>query len=283
MPSFTLLAQALVSGLLAGGLYGLLGLGLSLSWGLLRLVNIAYFALAFLGAYITYQFGSVLNLNLSVALLVILPTFFVFGIGLHWLFKRFAVGEFGSLLVTFGVAVLIESMIQWLWTADFRRFETPYGSASFKIGPIFVPSLELAAFATASVLAIGTWLWLSRTYVGKALRASAEDPQMAAAFGINHRSQSYLLSGLCASYAGVAGIFIALISTLAPAQIWSWLGVVFAVVIIGRLGNPIGALIAGVVIGACEGLAMALLSPAWAPVVSFSLLIGILLWQPKWL
>jgi branched-chain amino acid transport system permease protein len=283
MPSSTLLFQALVSGLLAGGLYGLLGLGLSLSWGLLRLVNIAYFALAFLGAYITYQFGSVLHLNLAASLLVIVPSFFAFGVALHWVFKRFRVGEFGSLLVTFGVAVLVESMIQWLWTADLRRFETPYGSASLRVGSIYVPLLELAAFATAALLATATWLWLSRTYVGKALRASAEDHEMAAAFGVNHRSQSYLLSGICAAYSGIAGIFIALISTLAPAQIWSWLGVVFAVVIIGRLGSPLGALTAGVFVGACEGLAMAVLSPAWAPMVSFSILVGILLWQPKWL
>jgi branched-chain amino acid transport system permease protein len=283
MPSFTLLGQALVSGLLAGGLYGLLGLGLSLSWGLLRLVNLAHFALAFLGAYLTYQLGNELHLNIALALVLILPTFFAFGVGLHWLFKRFHVTEFGSLLVTFGVAVLIESLIQWFWTADFRRFETPYGSASFKVGPIFVPLLELGAFATASVLAGATWLWLTRTYVGKALRASAEDAEIAAAFGVNHRAQSYILSGLCSSYAGVAGVFIALISTLAPSQIWAWLGVVFAVVIIGRLGNPLGALIAGVLIGACEGLAMAILSPAWAPMVSFSILIVILLWQPRWL
>ena len=283
MPSFTLLGQALVSGLLAGGLYGLLGLGLSLSWGLLRLVNLAHFALAFLGAYLTFQLGNVLHLNIAVALVLIVPTFFAFGVGLHWLFKRFSVTEFGSLLVTFGVAVIIESLIQWFWTADFRRFETPYGSASFKVGPIYVPLLELAAFATAAVLAGFTWLWLTRTYVGKALRASAEDAQIAAAFGVNHRAQSYLLSGLWSSYAGVAGVFIALISTLAPSQIWAWLGVVFAVVIIGRLGNPLGALIAGVLIGACEGLAMAVLSPAWAPMVSFSILVVILLWQPKWL
>lgn len=283
MPSFTLIGQALLSGLLAGGLYGLLGLGLSLSWGLLRLVNIAHFALAFLGAYVTYQIGNVLHLNVAVSLLVILPCFFAFGMGLHWLFKRFGVGEFGSLLVTFGVAVLIETLIQWFWTADFRRFETPYASASFRVGPIFVPALELAAFTAAAVLAGATWLWLNRTYVGKALRASAEDEQVAAAFGVDHRRLSYVLSGLCAACAGVAGVFIALISTLAPSQIWAWLGVVFAVVIIGRLGNPLGAFVAGVLIGACEGLAMAVLSPAWAPIVSFSILIVILLWQPKWL
>lgn len=283
MPSLTLLSQALLSGLLAGGLYGLLGLGLSLSWGLLRLVNIAHFALAFLGAYIAYQLGNVAHLNIAISLLLILPSFFAFGVALHWLFKRYHVNEFGSLLVTFGVAVLIESLIQYFWTADFRRFESPWGTSSIRVGPIFVPVLELAAFATATLLAVATWLWLNRTYAGKALRASAQDEQIAAAFGVNHRALSFLLSGLCAAYAGVAGVFIALISTLAPSQIWAWLGVVFAVVIIGRLGNPIGALIAGVLIGACEGLAMAIFSPAWAPLVSFSILIIMLLWQPRWL
>ena len=283
MPSLTLLSQALLSGLLAGGLYGLLGLGLSLSWGLLRLVNIAHFALAFLGAYIAYQLGNVAHLNIAISLLLIVRGFFACGVGLHWLFKRYHVNEFGSLLVTFGVAVLIESLIQYFWTADFRRFESHWSTSSIRVGPIFVPVLELAAFATAALLAVATWLWLNRTYAGKALRASAQDEQIAAAFGVNHRALSFLLSGLCAAYAGVAGVFIALISTLAPSQIWAWLGVVFAVVIIGRLGNPIGALIAGVLIGACEGLAMAIFSPAWAPLVSFSILIIMLLWQPRWL
>ena len=92
-----------------------------------------------------------------------------------------------------------------------------------------------------------------------------------------------LALGIGAAYAGVAGTFIALIATLAPAQIWAYLGVVFAVVIIGRLGNPLGALLAGMLIGASESLAMAVLSPAWAPVVSFSVLIVILLWDPDWL
>ena len=97
------------------------------------------------------------------------------------------------------------------------------------------------------------------------------------------RSSPISCPGIGAAYAGVAGTFIALIATLAPAQIWAYLGVVFAVVIIGRLGNPLGALLAGMLIGASESLAMAVLSPAWAPVVSFSVLIVILLWDPDWL
>jgi len=280
MPSATLLGQSVVSGLLAGGLYGLLALGLSLSWGLLRLVNLTHFALALLGAYLTYQLGHVLHVPPWLAAAAIVPAFFALGVALHAVFAYFRVAEFASLLVTFGLAVILESMIQWFWTADYRRYETAYATASIRVGPLFVPTLELLACLTAAVLAFATWAWLRWSYVGKALRASAEDPAMAAAFGVNHRAQAFLLSGVSAAYAGIAGVYIALIATLAPSQIWAWLGVVFAVVIIGGLANPIGALLAGFLIGVSESLTMAVVTPAWAPLVSFSILIVILVVRP---
>jgi branched-chain amino acid transport system permease protein len=280
MPSLTLLGQSVISGLLAGGLYSLLALGLSLSWGLLRLVNLGHFALAFLGAYLTYHFGAVFRLDPWLSVLIIVPLFFALGVGLHVVFVRFGVTEFTSLLVTFGVTVIVESIIQWVWTADFRRYETAYATASTRVGPLFVPTLELFACLTAAVLAFATWAWLRFTYVGKALRAAAEDPAMAAAFGVNHRAQAFVLSGVSAAYAGVAGGYIALISTLAPSQIWAWLGVVFAVVIIGGLARPVGALLAGLLIGVSESVTMAVVTPAWAPLVSFSVLIGLLVLRP---
>ena len=280
MPSLTLLGQALVSGLLAGGLYGLLALGLSLSWGLLRLVNLSHFALALLGAYLTYQLGTAFHLAPWVAAAAIVPAFFALGVGLHVVFTYFRVSEFTSLLVTFGLTVILEALIQWFWTADFRRYETPYATASLRAGPFYIPALELAACLTATALALATWAWLRFTYVGKALRAAAEDRDIAAAFGVNHRAQALLLSGVSAAYAGIAGTFIALISTLAPSQIWGWVGVVFAVTIIGGLANPVGALLAGLLIGASESLTMALLTPAWAPLVSFSVLILLLIARP---
>src|SRR5687767_13539101 len=132
MPSITLLGQAVVSGLLAGGLYGLLALGLSLSWGLLRLVNLAHFALALLGAYLTYQLGHVFHVAPWIAVALIVPAFFAVGVALHAVFARFRVSEFTSLLVTFGLAVILESLIQWFWTADYRRYETPYASTSIR-------------------------------------------------------------------------------------------------------------------------------------------------------
>src|SRR5437667_13891 len=175
LPSLTLLGQSLLSGIFIGALYGLLGLGLSLSWGMLRQINLAHFALA----------------------------------------------------------------------------------------------LSLAA-----------WAWLRHTYTGKAMRAIAEDAPIAAAFGVDVRRLSLLLSGLSAAFAGVAGLCLALSYTLAPGQIYAWLGVVFAAVMLGGLGNPLGPLVAGIVIGVSEALTMAFTTPAWAPLVSFSLLIVVLLARP---
>jgi branched-chain amino acid transport system permease protein len=283
MPSVTLLGQALISGVLAGGMYGLLAMGLSLSWGLLRLVNLSHFALAFLSAYVVYELGTKYGMAPWWSAALVVPLMFVVGASQYWLFDRFRVNELASLLITFSFAVIVEAGIQIYWTADYRRFETHYSTLSIKAGPFFVPVLELTLCVVASMLAWGTWMWLRKTYVGKGLRAAAEDADIAAAYGVDHKKLAYLLSGIGAAYAGVAGTFIALIATLAPAQIWAWLGVVFAVVIIGRLGNPLGALLAGMLIGASESLAMAVLSPAWAPVVSFSVLIVILLWDPEWL
>jgi len=283
LPSLTLLGQSLVSGVLVGGLYGLLALGLSLGWGLLRLVNLGHFGLAILGAYLTWWLGTVHHLEPWFSVLAIVPGFFALGVALHWVFWRFRVTELASMLITFGLAVVIESVIQWIWTADFRRFETSYGSDSFQIGSLYVPVLDFVMCASAILFAFLTWGWLRWTYVGKALRACAEDPAMATAFGIDHKKLAFLLSGVCAAYAGIAGVYVALIFTLSPSQIWAWLGVIFAVVIIGRLGNPVGALIAGFVIGMSEALTMVAVNPAWAPLVSFSVLIGLLVWKPRWL
>jgi branched-chain amino acid transport system permease protein len=283
VPSFALLDQSLVTGLLTGGLYGLLALGLSLSWGLLRLVNLGHFAIALLGAYLTWWMGTALGIPPWWAGVAIIAAFFVYGVALHWVFMRFGVTEMASMLITFALAVIVESTLQFIWTADFRRYDTEWGSQSWVLGSLYVPKLSLIAFLVACALAAGTWAWLRYTYVGRALRACAEDAPIAAAFGINHRGLSFVLSGLCAAYAGVAGVFIALIATLAPSQIWAWVGVVFAVVIIGRLGNPLGALLGGVLIGVCEAVTMAVVNPSWAPLVSFSVLIALLLFRPRWI
>jgi branched-chain amino acid transport system permease protein len=279
MPSATLLGQSLLSGIFIGGLYALLGLGLSLSWGYLNLINLAHFALAFLGAYLTYQLAGVAGLPIVVAVLIVVPAFFVLGVAMQMLFERFAVGKFASLLVTFGIAIIVESAIQWFWTADLRKFQFEYGTASLQLGSLFIPVVEALMFMVAATLSICTWAFLRFTLMGKAMRASAENPEIAAAFGVDHRRLAMLLSGAAAALAGVAGAFIAMSYTLSPSQMFAWIGVVFAVVILGGLGNPLGVLAAGLVIGVSESLTMAVTSPSWAPFVSFTLLILVLVFR----
>jgi branched-subunit amino acid ABC-type transport system permease component len=280
VPSLALLAQSLASGIFIGALYGLLGLGLSLAWGLLGQINLAHFALAFLGAYLTYQLG-VAGLDPLATLVVVLPAFFVFGAALHWLFARFAVSAFNSLLVTFGLTVIIEAAIQWIWSADFRRLESHYADVRWRLGTLYLPLPELLTLAMAVALSLALWAALRYTDFGKALRASAEDAAIAQAFGVNAKALALLLSGISAALAGVAGLCIALSYTLAPSQIYAWVGVVFAVVMLGGLGSALGPLVAGIVIGVSESLTAALTAPSWAPLVSFSLLIALLLLRPE--
>ena len=280
MPSLALLAQSLASGIFIGALYGLLGLGLSLAWGLLGQINLAHFALAFLGAYLTYQLG-VAGLDPLATLAIVIPAFFLFGAALHWLLARFAVSAFNSLLVTFGLTVILEAAIQWIWSADFRRLESHYADVRFRLGTLYLPLPELLTLGLAVTLSLALWAALRYTDFGKALRASAEDAPIAQAFGVNAKALALLLSGISAALAGVAGLCIALSYTLAPSQIYAWVGVVFAVVMLGGLGSALGPLIAGIVIGVSEAMTMALTAPSWAPLVSFSLLIALLVLRPE--
>ena len=278
MPSSTLLAQSILSGLFIGALYGLLGLGLSLSWGLLRQISLAHFALAFLAAYLCYQLSHVMDPLAT--LVIIVPLFALIGVAIQWVFARFRVSPFNSLLVTFGLTVIVEAIIQGIWTADFRKLESSYGAAKFKIGALYVPVPELMTLVAALALAFGVHAVLRHTDLGRALRATAEDGPIAAAFGMNQKALALGLAGLCATFAGIAGVCIALSYTLAPSQIYAWIGVVFATVMLGGLGGAIGPLVAGFVIGVSESVTMAVISPAWAPLVSFSLLILVLLLKP---
>jgi branched-chain amino acid transport system permease protein len=281
LPSFTLLAQSVLSGIFTGALYGLLGLGLSLSWGLLRQINLAHFALVFLGAYLTYQLSTVGGVDPLATLLIVAPCFFALGMASHWLLSRFKVSPLNSLLVTFGFTVIIEALIQWIWTADLRRLDSAYAAISLRVGALFVPLPELLTLGMAIALSLGMWALLRYTDLGKAMRAAAEDAPIAAAFGVNERLLALLLSGASAAIAGAGGICLALTYTLAPSQIYAWIGVVFAAVMMGGLGNPLGPLIAGLIIGVSEAVTMAVTAPSWAPLVSFSLLILLLIARPE--
>src|SRR5664279_2185093 len=279
LPSASLLSQSILSGIFVGALYGLMVLGLSLSWGLLRLINLAHFAFAFLAAYLCYQLAT-LGMDPLLTLLLIVPLFFAIGAALHWVVARFAVTPFNSLLLTFGLTGIVEAIIQSIWTADFRKLESTYAQQKFKVGALFVPVPELITLVLAVAISFAVWAVLRYTDLGRAMRAAAEDAPIASAFGVNQKANALLLAGTCAALASIAGVCLALSFTLAPSQMYAWIGVVFAAVMLGGLGRALGPLIAGTVIGVSEAITMAVTAPSWAPIVSFSLLIVILVLRP---
>ncbi len=281
-PSGTLLAQSALSGVFIGSLYGLLGLGLGLSWGLLHIINLAHFAFAFLAAYLCYQLASVGGMDPLLTLALIVPLFFVLGVAVQWLLARFSVSPLNSLLATFGLTAIIEAGIQGVWTADFRKLESVYAGQKFRIGEL-VRSGARAADAGACARAVASasgQRCAIRTSAVRCARSPRTRP-IAAAFGINARAHALLLSGVCGALAGIAGVCLALSFTLTPAQIYAWVGVVFAAVMLGGLGSALGPLAAGIVIGVSEAVTMAFASPSWAPIVSFTLLILLLLLRPE--
>ena len=281
LPSATLLAQSALSGVFIGSLYGLMGLGLGLTWGLLHIINLAHFGFAFLAAYLCYQLASVAGMDPLATLVIIVPLFAGLGVVVQWLLARFAVSPLNSLLATFGLTAIIEAGIQAIWTADFRKLESTYATDKFRVGVLYVPLPELLTLVVTVVLCFSIYAAMRFTNLGRALRALAEDAPIASAFGINARAHALMLAGLAGALAGIAGVCLALSFTLTPAQIYAWVGVVFAAVMLGGLGSALGPLAAGVIIGVSEAMTMAFASPSWAPIVSFTLLILLLLLRPE--
>jgi branched-chain amino acid transport system permease protein len=276
--------QAALTGMLLGGLHALMAAGLSLSWGVLRIINLAHFGLILIGAYLTFQIASSWHIDPILTLVVTVPVLFAAGALLQWGFDRLAVTELNSLLLSFGLLVIIVQAVSNLWTADFQQMTTDvnrYATGSLSVGRLVFPSSTLLAFALSVVLIAGGHQALQRTFLGRALRAFAMDRTVAAAFGIDHRRISIVLAGIAGGSAAVAGMLFALSTALTPVAAFEWFGIVFAVVILGGIGNVVGTLLAGLLVGALSSLASVIHSPATEPFVVFSLIVVALLVRPQ--
>jgi branched-chain amino acid transport system permease protein len=279
-----LFGQALISGILLGGLYGTIAIGLTLTWGMLKVINLAHFSFAILAGYITYQLSTTLGIDPFLTIIITVPLFFLAGVGLQWFFETFKVDEFMSLLVTFGLFIIFESIMQWIWSADHRIIspeENPYLGKSLWIGPLALPILQLTSFLAATLISGLTMYLLHQTYAGKALRSLSQDREIAGAFGVDYRRSAMFLSGLATAYAAIAGAFISMIYGVTPTAAIEWLPVIFAVVILGGLANPFGALAAGMIIGVTEQVTSVVADAGMAPLVTFVVLILALLLKPE--
>jgi branched-chain amino acid transport system permease protein len=280
----TTYVQAAVSGVMIGGLYAVMALGLSLTWGLLKVINLAHLALILVSAYVTYELTTSTGVDPLLAMLVVVPCLFVAGVAVHWVIERFRVDEFNSLLLSFGLFMIGIRLITNIWSADFRRIDdahNPYATHALFIGDIAFPVPQLLAFAAAVLFAVGAFLLLRYTAFGRALRALAYDREMAAAFGVNHRRIAVITAGLGAATGGVAGVLIGINQSIFPQLAFEWVGLVFTVVILGGIGNLLGAVAAGIIVGVISSVVGVAWTHQGAPLVTFLVLILALLFRPN--
>jgi branched-chain amino acid transport system permease protein len=279
--------QTIVSGALLGTLFGTIALGVTIKWGLLGIADFFHVSLTLLGAYLTYSLVTVAGFHPFTTLLVTVPAFFLVGMGLQWIFVRLEVKLFTSLLVTFGLFVVTESVITLLWSADtltlrpeLPEWLTAAIALPWPFQQIRVLPPDLLALISATLL-IGTSAWALRaTRLGRGLHAMHQDPGIAEVFGVRLTRTAVLVAGFAAGTAAIAGMVVALKMPLNPHLPLHWLGVVVVATLLGGLGRPLGALLAAVFMMIVQNLWSLFFSPSWAPVIAFGFLFLYLLLQP---
>jgi len=276
-----LLAQILVDGVLLGGLYGLMALGMALVWGVLNIVNLAHGAFIMLGGYLVYfLFAAGLDplASLPLAMLAMFAFGYVIQRGLLNLIVRSAL--LNTLLFTFGLDVVLTFLAQLLFSADYRTINPSYAGANFTVAHVTIPVGRLVAFAIAIVLAMLLYLLLRHSRLGRAIRATAQNLDAARLYGVDPGKIYAVTFGLGAALAAAAGGLYGIVAQITPYIGATLTAKSFVIAIIGGLENPLSIIAAGVVIGLAEAITALYLGPTYTDVIGFGLLVLILVVRP---
>jgi branched-chain amino acid transport system permease protein len=280
----TVVTQTLATGILLAGLYSIFALGLSLGWGLLHTINFAHFSFVFLGAYVTYELATTAGWDPLLAFVVTAPLGALLGLGLQLFVTTFKIDVFGTLIVTFGLFLLMEAAMTLQWTADLLRIPldaNPYFVAALRIGPFTLPLIGVIAVAVSTVACGGVWYLLKRTTTGKGIRAFVQEPEMASAFGVNYTQLALVIAAIAGASAGATGTLVGMLFVLTPTGAELWIAVVFAVVLLGGLANPLGVAGAALIIGLVESFTRQFADPAMARLMALVVLIIALIFRPN--
>jgi branched-chain amino acid transport system permease protein len=280
----SLLLQSLVLGVLLGGLYALLAAGLTLYFGVMRVVMIAHSAFLILAAYLAWFFTRTTGLDPMISLLVTVPLFFGLGVAMQRLLLsrlRPATLTMMSVLLTFSVALVIEGLLGFVFTGTQRRIRLPYGGMNFEILGANVAVVKLIAFALAAVSLGALFVLMKRTQFGQALRATIQHPEAARLVGINTDRVAGYGFGLGLATAAVGGTALALDSTIYPSLHWHWIGPLMAIIVVGGLGSIPGAAIAAMLLGLGQALLQIPLGTTWAQTFFYLALFATLMLRPQ--
>lgn len=278
-----LVFQSIIDGILMGGIYGLIAIGLTLIFGVMKIINFAQGALMMLGMYVAYWCFALFGINpyLSLPLSAIILFFIGVFIQKGVLQRMAGAPDHNQLLVTLGITLFIENLALVLFKPDFRSVKVDGIPATFSIFNLNIHTTKLIAFAFAIFLAIALFYFLKKTYLGKAIRATSINAGGASLVGVNIVKINYIAFGIGAGLAGVAGALITPFFYASPAVGASFILKAFVVVVLGGLGNFIGALVGGVLIGVTESIGGILLPGSLKELMTYVIFILILLLKPK--
>jgi branched-chain amino acid transport system permease protein len=278
-----LLAQILVNGLLQGGLYAVMALGLALVWGVLNIVNLAHGSFIMLGGYASWYLYTYASIDPFLGLPLTAIAMFAFGYVLQRGLLNLVIRApmFNTLLITFGLEVVLTYLAQLVFSADFRTINPAYAGNSLVLGSLAVPLARLAAFGVALVLTVGLWLFLLHSRLGRAIRATAQNLVAARLYGVEPRHLYAMTFGLGIGLAGAAGTLYGTVSQINPYIGAALTAKSFAIAIIGGLENPLGVLVGGLFLGIVEAITTVYIGQTFADVASFGLLVLVLILRPS--
>ncbi len=276
------LPQLLASAIVLGGIYALVSIGLTLVFGVMRIVNFAHGEFLMLSMYLAVGLFAAAGVDPYLGLLVAIPASLAFGALVYFAVVRPVVGRphVVQIFTTLGLSIVLQNAALFLWSGNFRQLRLPYGADVLTIAGAAVTLPQLIAFAVAAVFTLALFAWLRFTYLGKAMRATAQDRAAATLMGIDTDKVllvAFLVGTLCV---GVAGMLMAPLFATYPTVGLQFVLIAFVVVVLGGLGSAIGALIGGMMVAFLDVLGGYYVGPAWKEALYFLVFIAVLLMRP---
>ena len=282
--SFDLLINALVSGILIGAFYAAVTAGVSLSFGILDIVNIAHPAFIILGSYIAYIVSVSLGLDPIVTSILVAPAFYALGAGIYQVyyvsFEKRGQESLRGLAFFFGLLFITEVTLVLYFGVDYRYVEAPYIGPTWHIGDVDIPMRLLVPCLVSLALIAALQLMLTRTFIGRAIMAVAQDQFALKLMAVDPIRIKRIAFGISIATASLAGAFLIIIQPVEPSVGRQYIGRVFAICVLGGMGSLPGTLIAALLVGVFESLTSTFYGPSWAPAVSFGFLLLALAVRP---
>jgi branched-chain amino acid transport system permease protein len=277
--------QIFILGLVLGGVYALMAAGLTLIFGVMKIINLAHAAFIILAAYLSYWAFQVFHVDPIVSLVVTMPAMFLLGIVTYrLLFPRIADSPRYvemTVLLSFGLALVTEGTMGYLFTGIYRSSTPAYATDAVLFGPFYVPKGQLYGTLVSLVLLVLLWAFLQFTRTGYAIRATMQNRTAAQIVGVNVNRVSTLAFGIGMALAGASGSLMSFLFTFFPGKHWQWIAILMSLIVLGGLGSLLGALVGAVALAVAAAYISNFLGPTWSPITFFLALFLILLVRPE--